>query len=286
MTLTIYSMSGRGRQSVARMVGRELDECGFKEEIEFKHLDPKPSPRNVFSILTDAISDSERSAAVCEIADIPMDLSSDLSAVHAPGRLARSDCLLSAGSYTRMQSGATVCCSGRLRVAQLLRARVDIRAVDTGLETEELINAVEMGQFSAASFAACEAETLGYGGRDSLRLYELPLAQFVPPAGQGVNVLLFPSGLIPETVEKRLDNKQASIEASIERKGLQIISSQCIAPLGISCASFGSGFTLRIQLLSEDGSYERRLYRSIGRTTDLPALLSDFLEGVPHPLLK
>lgn len=285
MTLTIHAFSDKRSQFVAEMARRLLSECGFRDELKLDTLDRGSGKRSSFSILRDVVASGDRDAALCTIADLPFDLPGGLRVLHSPGRLARSDCLLSKGSYTRLQSGAMICCSGKLRRAQLLRARGDLDVSDIGGSAEEQIRAVEDGRFSAASFAACDAEALGYGGTDSLKLHELPLAHFVPAAGQGVNVLIFPDGALPEDVVKRADNIQSRNEASMEREALKILVSRFKAPLGISCASFGSGFTLRIQLLSEDGTYEKLFSRSIRWNADLSALLSVFIDGVATSLL-
>lgn len=286
MTLVIHSYSEKRSISVAGMVLQRLKECGFKDDVRLEPVQRPEVRSSDFSYLINAVQEDGNSAAVCSMAELPLDIPSGMSVLHTPRRLTRTDCLLSRGSYTRLQSGATVCCSGKLRRAQLLRARGDLDVMDTGMETERLIDNVEVGRFTAAAFAACEAEALGYGGKDSLKLYELPVTHFVPEAGQGVNVLIFPDKLIPEGVAQRIDNQESKSEAAMERRVLRILASQIDSPLGISCISFGSGFTLRVQLLSADGGYERRISKSIGKGEKVEFLISDFLEAVPSEMLR
>lgn len=287
MSLDLFTTSDSPSSVLAEEVAAELNRWAVGTGVSIRQLDRgfQETGAARFGLLHDTLVDSGSGVAVCGMEHLPAELPSDLEISFVLKRRTRTDALISRGAYTRLPSGSTVACLGALRTAQMKRARKDLRASCTHHNTSAMLSSVASGKFDACVLPAYELEAIRYEPGVAFKVHELPSASFVPAAGQGA-IAVFSYGVsFTDAVTRRIHDSAAAGEVEVERAILSALHPAEGSALGISCSSFGTGYALRIQLLSEDGRFERRLTRSIGRNEMLNHVLSGFSDGESQSVL-
>lgn len=192
-------------------------------------------------------------------------------------RKSRHDGLLSDSGYTRLPSGTEVWCNSELIAAQLLRARRDIRILGPGSGYEDAIQKVEEDAIAAAVMPAYKFEASGNSNSRAGIQRALPLDSFVPAAGQGAHALIASASSPHIRALGELHSQKTAEEVEVEMSLLEMLSAHGGMLPAVSCASFGSGYTLRMQLLSPDGRSEKKMIRNIGKGEDLSQLAHSML---------
>ncbi len=239
-----------------------------------------------FGLLLSAMQSEAQSALLCPAEQVPSELPEDTRMTIIQRRLKSSDCIVSEGGYTRLKSGSGVACQHVLRRAQMLRVRRDLRVSEVTLDSESMLLSVERGENAACVLPSYEFQLFEFSGKGNLRASELPPDYFAPVAGQGAFVLLTMEAEFPDRTMRRMDDQQTRREITIERKVVNKLSPAPGVPLGVNCTSFGSGYRLRVQLLSSDGTLERRIAANIAGRESLSEPLSRFRDDVSRRLLK
>lgn len=280
-----------GERSSIEMAGRTIS--GFKRlglrrgfDIDVIKTAGQLRDDRGFGLLLSAMQSEAQSALLCPAEQVPSELPEDTRMAIIQRRLKSSDCIVSEGGYTRLKSGSGVACQHVLRRAQMLRVRRDLRVSEVTLDSESMLLSVERGENAACVLPSYEFQLFEFAGKGNLRASELPLDYFVPAAGQGAFVLLTMEAEFPERAVKRMDDQQTRREITIERKVVNKLSPAPGVPLGVNCTSFGSGYRLHVQLLSSDGTLERRIAANIAGRESLSEPLSRFRDDVSRRLLK
>lgn len=280
-----------GQSSSVEMAGRTISafrRLGIRRGLEIAVIKSSGTRRGGlgFGPLLSAMQSEAESALMCPAEQLPAEIPGDLHLAVILRRLKSSDCIVSEGGYTRLKSGSVVACRDELCRAQMLRVRRDLRVPETALDPESALFSVERGESAACVLPSYEFQLFGFAGKGNLHVSELPLDYFVPAAGQGAFVLLTRGAVFPERTVKRMDDQQTRREITIERKVVNALSPAPGVPLGVNCTSFGSGYRLLVQLLSSDGTLERRIALNMAAREALPGLLSRFSDDVSRKLLN
>ena len=222
------------------------------------------------------IINGEIDIGVHSLKDLPADISQELEIAVVPRRGSRLDCLLGPGPFFRLPTSSRIGTSSQRRAAQALRLRHDIMIRPLRGNVGTRTDAVVQGRVDAALLAMAGLERLKFVPPDGIRMYPLSLDYFVPAAGQGAIAVVCRRGYLERSVRERATDRQCIGEIEIERALLRALSAGCNSPLGISAVSFGRGYTVRIQMLSPDGSSEARLTRTVRTGDGTGSILSDF----------
>ena len=103
------------------------------------------------------------------------------------------------------------------------------------------------------------------GLADVVPTADLPLADFVPAAGQGAIAVTAVDGSdAAEVVHEVLDHPRTRVETTVERVVLGALGAGCIAPIGVHAVIRGEAVHVRARVLSRDGE------REVAATRDLP----------------
>lgn len=203
------------------------------------------------------ILSGELDAGVHSAKDLPSELPEGLEIAAVPRRASRLDCIVGKASYSRLPSGSRIGTSSPRRKAQLLHLRKDLRIVELRGNVDTRLSKVLDGEIDGAVLAMAGIERLKRTA-DS-HIFPLPLDYFVPAPGQGALALVTRKGFLERVIAGKVEHRQTRMELELERAALRRIGSGCSLPLGITAISFGSGFRMMLQLLSEDGREERRI---------------------------
>lgn len=218
--------------------------------------------------------------------DVPVRLPAGLCASVIPRRRNRVDCLVSGAYYTRLPPDSTVGTSSARRISQLLHARSNLRPVLLRGNVTTRIAKVRAGEVDAVMLALCGLERLGFSGEGDVRVHSLPAEQFVPAAGQGALALVTRKDRLPEGLVERADHPATRSEVELERSVLDLLGAGCNSPLGVNAQAIGSGMHLRVQLLSRDGVFERKISTYIKSREELAEKLAPFTDQVSTSILN
>lgn len=282
MVLPVHVSPDRVSISIAEAIAVDLKRLGYREQVEIL---PVQSGSNDFGTLANSVLESGRGAALVNMEFMPGALPEGLAVSFIVQRLEKLSTLFSRASYTRLQSGAVVACPGTLTRAQMLRVRKDVKAVLCASEVSSLTEQVRKGVYDACIVPAYCLIGGEYSAADGPVSHVLPIEYFVPRACQGAFALIatgidFPSGIV-----SRMNHIQTVREVSLERDVLRRLAPAEDSAIGINCASFGTGYKLRVQLLSPDGRFEKRYSGDITGNEVPEKQLSVFSDDESHRLL-
>jgi hydroxymethylbilane synthase len=278
----------------AEEIVSRLKAAGFSERVELVTVRTEgdsgkgsvnPAEGSFVDAINTRVLEKELDGGIHSMKDVPVGLPDGLQMAVVPPRGSRVDCLFSRKYYTALQPGAAVGTSSPRRVAQLLRKRADLKMVPLRGNINTRIGKVESGAMDAAVLALCGLERIGYRGREGFSVHPLPLEQFVPAAGQGALALITGLDAIPPEVARKADHRPTRDEVTIERRVLEKLGAGCNSPLGVSVQALGRGFHLMAQLLSTDGSFERKLMAVIGGEGELQEKLEVFGDSKSRSIL-
>ncbi len=100
---------------------------------------------------------------------------------------------------------------------------------------------------------------------DQVPVADLPLADFVPAAGQGAIAVTAVDGTdAADAVHEAVDHPRTRVETTVERVVLAELGAGCIAPIGVHAVIRGEAVHVRAQVFDRAGATE------VAATRDLP----------------
>ncbi len=283
-----FRLGTRGSKLALAQSGEITDllrKSGLTEDIEkvivktagdSGHAGMRPREGSFVDEINRLVLEGRLDGGIHSMKDVPVRLPEGLCIAVIPHRMRRADCLISSEYYTKLPEGSTVGTSSARRIAQITRARADLKTEALRGNITTRISKVEGKQLRAAVVALCGLERLGYTGGGGLRIFPLPVEQFVPAAGQGALALVTRTDRLPGDVIRKADHPGTRSEVELERSVLALLNAGCNSPLGVSAQALGRGLHLRAQLLSQDGSFERRVSALIEHPADVAPKLQVF----------
>lgn len=279
----------------ANEIALTLSESGLSEGIELvtvrttgdsEDMKRKPLEGSFVDEINKLVLEGKIDGGIHSMKDVPVRLPAGLCASVIPRRRNRVDCLVSTAYYTRLPPNSTIGTSSARRTSQLLHVRSDLRPVLLRGNVTTRISRVRDGEVDAVMLALCGLERLGFKGEGNLRVHSLPAEQFVPAAGQGALALITRKGRLPDSVIERGDHTATRHEVETERAVLELLNAGCNSPLGVSAQAIGNGVHLRVQLLSKDGVFERKISTYIRSRGELSEKLVTFMDPVSRSIIN
>jgi len=201
-----------------------------------------------------AVLDDRVDFAIHSMKDIPVfEEDTDLVIAGVPERGSAADVIVSRENKAleELKPGSTVGTSSLLRVAQLKRARPDIKTEPIRGNVETRVLKVEQGEYDAVILAEAGLDRLGLTHKIAQRL---PLNDFLPAPGQGI---ISPITKRASTVVIRLlesaEDSQTRAEGEAERELVRILEGGCKVPIGALATTSGRQLRLTGCVLSADG---------------------------------
>jgi hydroxymethylbilane synthase len=204
--------------------------------------------------------------------DIPVfDEDSKLVIASVPERGSVADALVSKGNMQLkdLKKGSKIGTSSLLRVAQLRRARPDVKPEPIRGNVDTRIQKVDKGEFDAVVLAEAGLARLGMVGRIS---EVLGIEDFMPAPGQGALAVVARQDN-PEVVEilKSVEHNPTRAEIEAERELVRILEGGCKVPVGALARARGNSIQIEASIFSIDGK-ERLLAKRTGHVKNVVEL--------------
>ena len=200
-----------------------------------------------------AMLSGEIDLAVHSLKDMPTELPAGLTLAATTTRMDPHDAFVSQkyGSLADLPQGAVVGTSSLRRKAQLLRLRPDLNIVSLRGNLDTRLRKLDEGQFDAIVLAAAGLRRLGWGERITALLSP---EECLPAVGQGVLAIETRSADAEILAAvARLDDTEARVCVTAERKFLSVVQGGCQVPVGVFGRMAGSQLVLTARILSLDG---------------------------------
>ena len=200
-----------------------------------------------------AMLSGEIDLAVHSLKDMPTELPAGLTLAATTTRMDPHDAFVSQkyGSLADLPQGAVVGTSSLRRKAQLLRLRPDLNIVSLRGNLDTRLRKLDEGQFDAIVLAAAGLRRLGWGERITALLSP---EDCLPAVGQGVLAIETRSADAEILAAvARLDDTEARVCVTAERKFLSVVQGGCQVPVGVFGRMDGSQLVLTARILSLDG---------------------------------
>ncbi|TMI32464.1 hydroxymethylbilane synthase [Candidatus Bathyarchaeota archaeon] len=225
-----------------------------------------------------AVLDGQVDFAVHSMKDIPVfDKDSGLLIASVPERGSVADVLVSTGNglLKDMKNGSRIGTSSLLRVAQLRRARPDVKPEPIRGNVDTRIQKVERGEFDAVVLAEAGLVRLGLTGRISERL---SIEDFMPAPGQGALAVVARRDDL-EVIEmlKSIEHPPTRAEIEAERELVRILEGGCKVPVGALARARGNRIQIAASIFSMDGKVKLLAERS-GHVLDAVVLAREMGE--------
>jgi len=201
-----------------------------------------------------AVLQGKIDVAVHSLKDVPVfDRDSKLVIASVPQRGSPANVLVSKNSehLRELKTGSRVGTSSLLRVAQLKRARPDLKAVPIRGNVDSRVGKVDAGEFDAVILAEAGLMRLGLTGRITERL---SLDDFIPAPGQGTLALVAreDNRKILELLQS-IEDPQTRAQAQAERELVNVLEGGCKVPIGALASSNRDSLRVTGAILSKDG---------------------------------
>jgi len=180
---------------------------------------------------------------------LPFGFHEDLVVAAILPRRTSTDSLVSNFLLADLPRGATVATSNIRRRSMLLRARPDLKIVETHEDVRERVKQWRVGDVDGIALGTAGLELLGIEAPHE----ELDPREFVPTPGQGAIGCLCRRGSAFEDVARALDDGRTRTEVEVERAMLRALDGGTIAPVGIRAAWRGTQLHVHAIILSLDG---------------------------------
>jgi hydroxymethylbilane synthase len=206
------------------------------------------------SEVENALLEDRADLAVHSLKDLPTSGAPRLIVAAMPPRESAADVLVAGAgqpSLDALPAGATVGTSSLRRIAQIKRARPDLRCVPLRGNVETRIGKVTQGEVDAAVMAHAGIKRLGLADHISA---VLPLDQFLPAPAQGVlAVQVRQDDTEVRELVAQLDDAGARAAASAEREVLAALHGGCSIPLGVYARLDGDTIHIDGMIADMDG---------------------------------
>jgi hydroxymethylbilane synthase len=192
--------------------------------------------------------------AVHNMKDVPInDRSTQLVIASVPERGSPAEALVSTRErrLRDLEKNSKVGTSSPIRVAQLRRARPDLKPEPLWGNVETRVERVDQGEFDATILAEAGLARLGIADRVSERL---PIEEFMPAPGQGALAIVARRDNLKviETL-RSVEHQPTRAEVDAERELVRILEGASKVPVGGLAASRGDQIHVRACILSVDG---------------------------------
>jgi hydroxymethylbilane synthase len=213
--------------------------------------------------------------AVHSMKDVPVfDENGGLLIASVPERESVADVLVTK-QHTVLKDlvkGSSVGTSSLLRVAQLRRARPDLKPEPVRGNVETRIQKVDRGEFDAVVLAEAGMVRLGLTGRISEKL---PVEDFTPAPGQGaLAIVARRDNLKILDVLRSIEHSSTRAEIEAERELVRILEGGCKVPVGVLARVQGDRIDLGACIFSIDGK-EKLLAKRSGRVEEAVVLAGE-----------
>jgi len=213
--------------------------------------------------------------AVHSMKDLPSKRPKELTVSAVLKRDSPYDILLcrknSVGSIEELDQGAIVGTSSMRRMAQLLRARPDLKILSLRGNLQTRLNKLKRGDYDAIVLAEAGLQRMGLDP-DYLRLDG---ERFVPSANQGTIIVVAKTGTAAEACSRTLDDAHTRSETMIERKIMETVGGGCVVPMAAHAQIENGTARVLAEILSQDGKRFVRLEERISLEEDYLALAED-----------
>lgn len=204
--------------------------------------------------LEQSMRDGTIDLAVHSLKDMPAELPQGLCLAAVVARENARDGLISPHFKTldQLPPGAKVGTSSLRRKAQLLHCRPDLKISDLRGNVDTRLRKLASGEYDAIVLAVAGLKRLGWQEHIT---QELPFAQFLPAAGQGV--LAIEARTEDEEVLgmlKGLHDEPTAQAITAERTFLQTVEGSCQVPIGVHAQVDGQVLHLEAVILSLAGN--------------------------------
>lgn len=223
----------------ANYIREQLEKNGLMAEIVIIHTQgdriqdvalSKIGSKGLFTQeLEQALRNQEIDIAVHSAKDVPTDLAEDLPVIAYTQRENPADVLISHKAVSLKKDTLVIGTSSTRRIAFLKHYYPQHTVSDVRGNVQTRIRKLEEGQYDALVMAYAGIHRLGY---NTYIREILPLAQFVPPAGQGALAIQthaqHPQKMIFQTI---LNDKNTALCIETERFFLQAVGGGCSIPV-------------------------------------------------------
>jgi hydroxymethylbilane synthase len=204
--------------------------------------------------------------------DVPVfDENSRLLIASVPERESVADVLVAKqhAVLKDLAKGSSVGTSSLLRVAQLRRARPDLKPEPIRGNVETRIQRVDRGEFDAVVLAEAGMVRLGITGKISEKL---PVEDFMPAPGQGaLAIVARRDNLKVLDVLRSIEHSSTRAEIEAERELVRILEAGCKVPVGALARVQRDRIDLAACIFSIDGK-EKLLAKRSGRIEEAVVL--------------
>jgi len=224
-----------------------ISTTGDRDKSEFLY---KSQTQGLFtSEVEAALLDGRADMAVHSLKDLPTQGPDELIVAAMPRRESPNDVLITAHKVSDIQglpSGASVGTSSLRRIAQIKKARPDLKSVPLRGNVETRLSKVKNGEVDAAIMAHAGLNRLGLSAHIAAIL---PLASFLPAPGQGALAIQARKDL-PELVAliARLDDPNTRLCVETERLILAAMHGGCSIPLGVHATVENDQITIQAMI--------------------------------------
>jgi hydroxymethylbilane synthase len=195
--------------------------------------------------------------------DIPVfDTNNRLLIASVPERGSVADVLVSKGGrlLKDVEVGSRIGTSSLLRVAQLRRARPDVKPEPIRGNVDTRIQKLDRGEFDAVVLAEAGLVRLGIAGRISERL---TIEEFMPAPGQGaLAVVARQDNLKVIETLKSIEHPSTRAEIEAERELVRTLEGGCKVPVGALARTLGNRIQIAASIFSIDGKEKLLAERS------------------------
>jgi hydroxymethylbilane synthase len=210
-----------------------------------------------------AVLDGQVDFAVHSMKDIPvLDEANGILIASVPERGSVADVLVSKGDtlLRNLKKGSKIGTSSLLRVAQLRRARPDVKPEPIRGNVETRIQKVESGEFDAVVLAEAGLVRLGIADQISERL---TIEDFIPAPGQGALAVVAKRDNL-KIIEMLMSIEHPATRAEIEaeRELVRILEGGCKVPVGALARAHGERIQIAASIFSIDGKEKLLAKRS------------------------
>lgn len=179
-----------------------------------------------------ALLSGEIDVAVHSLKDVPSDAQPDglVLAAFSPREDARDVLITRSGvALDDLAPRSRVGTASLRRRAQLNEVRPDLAVIDIRGNVDTRLKKLDAGEYEAIVLAAAGVHRLGLEARIS---QYLPVAQFVPDAGQGIIAIQTRTGDDCEGLISSIDDADSRAAALAERAVVRALGADCQSPVG------------------------------------------------------
>lgn len=198
---------------------------------------------------TEGVVRGTADVAVHRIEHLPMKLPEELVLAAVLPRRWPTDSLVSDLPLRSLPKGARVATSNVRRRAMLLRARPDLRVIETHADARTRLQSWRVGEWDGLVLSTASVKRLSL----DVPCEEIDSNLFVPSPGQGAIGCICQRGSRFQAFCEGIDDRRTRTEVEVERAILQSLGGWIGAPVGVHAAMRGDALAVHAIVLSLDG---------------------------------